>query len=131
MLAVLASVCVLSGPAMWVPGSEVSESPRSPARPPGALGPWSLGGPEGGFEQGSLWQARIGRNAEAPMLAAESALSPLVARTQPGRDHQQRPRGCARVVEALRFNSIGIELDRLATREGRLCEQASLAACMV
>lgn len=92
VLAVLVSVCVLSGPAMWVPGSEVRENPRSPARQPGALGPWGpcpWGGPEGGFEQGSLCQARIGRNAEAPMPAAESALSPLVTHTQPGRDYKQ------------------------------------------
>lgn len=57
------------------------ECPRSPAGQPGGLGPWSLGGSEGGFEQGSLWRARSGRNAQPPMLAAESALSPLVTHT--------------------------------------------------
>lgn len=91
--AVLVGDCVLCGPAMWVPGSEVRESPRSPAGQPGAMGPWGPGPwvvPRVGLSKGLVWRARSGRNAQPPMPAAESALSPLVTHTLPGRgNHQQ------------------------------------------
>lgn len=50
--------CELCGRSCHVPcGCQDPRSERAhaarPAGQPGALGPWSLGGPEGGFEQGS------------------------------------------------------------------------------
>lgn len=80
--------CVLCGPAMCHVGARI-RGEREPTQPAqlGSLGPWGPGPwavPRVGLSKGHLWRARTGRNAEPPMLAAESALSPLVTHTLPG-----------------------------------------------
>jgi hypothetical protein len=71
------------------------------------------------------------------LLASESALpalTVLVAHTQGGLwecttiDSERQDGFDPRVVEALRFSLIPLELERPATRKGRICEQVSIVA---
>lgn len=120
MLAVLVSDCFLCGPAMWVPGSEV----RAHAAQPGRLGPWGPGPwtvPRVGLSKGPS-----GKRESAGTLRLRCL---LLSRPSHRRLHRPSRKvlltmtgGCPRVVEALRFIWIRIKLERLAMRDGRLCE---------